>query len=677
MIITAQSNTIKKRMEAMSKYITTCPLDCPDVCSLIVSTNNNKIISIKGNPRHPITKGFTCSKAKAQLERTYSLDRITTPLLKINDVFKKITWEEAYQIIIKKISNITDTTQIMYWYDSGHGGLLSNLSKRFFNVLGGVTLPVGSLCWGASSAAQQYDFGANRAHDWNDLINSRTIIIWGKNPAFTNVHLLPYIQAAKEKGAQVIVIDPLRTKTVEMADLHVSIKPGTDGALALGMAYVILERRLINLDFVSNHVHGFEEYAHLVKEYNTSKVEEITGVPAAVIEKLAFEYAKNKPSSIMLGYGLQRYANSGQTIRAIDALGAIAGNIGIAGGGVNHANQMTVSLFHDLAGKELAKKNRFFVRAKWGEEILNAQPKVKLLFVANGNPVTQVPNTNKVLDALNTIDFKIVLDYNFTDTALAADLILPVATTFEREDLITSSWNPYIGYQPQIIEPRGEAKADYQIFSELAGKLNLDKFYIKTPKEWLEFALQPASEYGITLDILKKKGCIKNPLISQIPWEDKKFLTPSGKYELFSLKAEKEGFDPLPSYKSSKYSYTGEYTLNFISSHPQGFMHSQFYNLRKDQSNNPFVYIHPDTAEEFSLKSNEKVIIESPFGQMNAVVQIVSSVRVDTILSYQGSWRKDGGGVNQLTSDHVTDIGLGAAYYDCKVTLRKIPLDSI
>ena len=639
-------------------YRSHCPLDCPDVCSYEVTVQDGKIHKVSGTKNHLYTKGFVCSKAQKQVARMYSPDRITSPLRRSGDSFVKISWEDALAQIAEKLVQAKEKsgpTSVLYYTEEGSAGLLRGLEERFFKSFGGATFTDGSLCWGAVSGAQKLDFGEYRAHLWEDMLHSKTVVLWGRNIAETNIHMVPFVRGAQINGAFVIAIDPIKTKTASLADSHIALRPSTDGVFALSVAYVICDNDWADLEFVSKHTANFKEYLAQVKKYPPSIAAEITGIPEADIIDFAKRYATEKPACIWLGYGMQRYNDSGQTIRAIDALGALTGNIGIPGGGVNHASEYNKKIVSDISGSELASEMRYFKKGILAEEILNANPPIEVMITTSANPVTQLPNTSKTIEAFNTIPFKVVSDFFLTDTARLADIILPCASVFEKEDIIMSSWNPFIGYNPKIVEARGKAKADYEIFFALAKQMNMTAYESYQTEFWLNKALEAGEEYGITLETLQKE-IVQNPLWEKTAWQDHVFSTSSGKFNFLNNFV-------MPRVTKG---------LRLLTSHQSGTMHSQFYNLLDNELNHPQVFISPDLAEKLYLCDMEKAIIETEFGNLTAIVMVSEDIHPECIVLHEGSCIHDGGGVNLLTGDSLSDIGNGTSYNEVMCKMRKV-----
>lgn len=674
---------------------TGCPLNCIDGCQWLVSVENGEITGIQGGLDNPVTKGFVCSKATAQWRRMDSIDRITYPMYRqhTQQPWQRISWEKAYDIMAQQLTRIKQqwgTTAIYHHYDYGTNGVLSTLDQRFFNAFGGVTEHEGSICWGSGYKAQQYDFGQVVSSDWSDLVNAKTIILWGRDPAVTSVHMMPYLKEAAAKGTKIIVINPIQVKSASLAQQFVSVKPGTDGALALGIAHIILQERWLDVEFVHQYVHGFAEYAQLVHQYPPAKVSHITGVSEEEMRQLAHAIAKEKPTSIIIGYGLQRYENGGKTVRAIDSLLAITGNIGKPGACAHYAQGVNNLLLNDVVGSHLAVEKRRFPVSQIGRRVIEADdPPIKAIFVTRSNPLSQLPNTTKVRAAFNQVDFVAVADFFLNDTAEMANLFLPVTTVFEQLDLISTSWNNYITLVEPIVAPKGGAKPDWQIFSELAVKMGLKNFWpfaIEMDKltekggaeigyQWIEFALATATakKGGITLEALKKAP-LRNPLAPQVAWQDLQFKTPTGKIELYSQQAQEDTGFGLASYEPNREidldHIKSEYPYLFMTPHAAKSIHSQF--TTEQETNWSAVKLHPTTAKQLYVSNMDKVIVESPRGAMTGTVQIDSTVPTDTVVVEEGRWHKFGGGVNFLTGDHIADMGQGTPFYDCRCRVIKI-----
>jgi anaerobic selenocysteine-containing dehydrogenase len=658
-----------------------CPHNCWDQCSFIVNAAGSTITAVKPDPAQKVTGSFICRKGKRHLERINHPARLKHPLLQTGRGFKRVTWDEALALMAEKLSGATarlGPLSILHYFDGGHGGVLKNIESRFFSALGGCTAHRGSLCWSAGLAAQRYDFGGVLSHGYDDLPHSRLILIWGRNPAATGQHLLPFIRQAKKNGARVVLIDPLKTATAALADEHMAINPATDGALALGMAHLLIREGLTDGLFISRHCSGFEPYRDLVERYPPREVSQITGVAQAAIEKLAREYGAVKPGAILLGYGLQRHTNGGNTIRAIDALAALTGNIGVPGGGVSYANFQVAPWIDQayLEGADLSPCRRFYPKPGLAEALREMRdPPVECLYISRANPLTQAGNSRKLAEAFKAVPFKVVAELFMTDTAAAADLVLPSTYFLEEEDLYFNSMShTYLSYGPKLAEPPGECRHEYRIMQDLAGIMKLRGFPALPGSELIGRIIRPLTvSHGISLDKLKE-GPLALPGGEAVPWRRRVFGTPDGKYHFFSAQAAADGRDPLPVYRepselADRELHARGYRYWFATPHPPDSIHSA--HRMPERSPQPRAYLHPETAREHGFTAGSKVRIESKRGSIEATAQLEETVPRYAVVVYEGWWQCSGAAVNNLTPDRLTDMGEQAALYDCLCRIEK------
>jgi len=651
----------------MRKVKTACSLDCWDVCAIEVTMDGDKVVKIQGDADHPITKGFICQKGIKHIERVLSPDRITNPMKKINNKWISITWNDAIKEIASKLADIQKnhgTNSLIHYKDSGHGGLLKNIDTAFFNSYGGVTSPIGSLCWGAGIAAQTADFGRPLSHDPEDHLNSKTIIIWGRNPVYTNVHLVPFLKKAKANGSNIVVIDPIETATAQIATHHYQVRPEADGFLALAMAKLIIEEGLYDKNFVDNYSNGFDSYLQYVKSLSLNDLIDKTGLSLEHIKELTDLYAKENPSSIILGYGLQRYYNGGKNIRFIDALGALSGNIGIPGGGISYANRyLSGWLDNNYVNNTLSYEVPTFKKSLFAQYILQDNPhKIKGIFVTTSNPVLQLPDTPKTLEAFNTIPFKVVIDHFLTDTAQLADYVLPCTHIYEEEDFIFSSmWQPYFYYTERVLSPRQDVKSEFEIFNLLAREMNMMSFLKKYPDEktFLEISLTPLlKDMGLSLDDIKGKRLKLDG--NQIPWKNKIFATSSKKFQFINPLEDDLRFI---SYEDDNY------PLHLLSVHPKHSLHSQHF-IDEHPETLPKIYGNSQTFNEYNVCDGDEIILRSKSGSIKGIISIHEGVRQGVLMVYEGWWLKNQG-VNNLTPIGISDIGNQAVFNNCMCKIHK------
>lgn len=655
-----------------------CPLNCWDSCGFLVTVEDGKVTKVEGNPDHPITQGKICGRGRMLENRANSADRLLYPLKKIDGNFQQISWEQALDEIAEKLAYYKEsfgTTSVLHSHDYANSGLLANLDSRFFHLYGGVTELTGSICWGAGIEAQNWDFGDSHSHAPEDLSNSKHIVIWGRNIARTNMHLFQSLQSVKKQGAKIYVIDPIFNATAKIANEYISIKPGFDGFLAAGIMKELLRMEGHDEKFLAAHTVGFEDVKTLLDSVSLDYISEVTEVPIALITQLAEVYA-DRPVSTIIGLGMQRYENGGNTIRLIDALVAVSGNIGIPGGGANYANKQVGQNFdyQNLTIPERKSSARTFTMMRQAEEILTAMdPPIKMGIVTCGNPLTQVPDTNRVRQAFESLETLVVIDQFRTDTAELADYVLPAATAFEAEDVFFSSmYHQYVNHGPKLVEPPGEAKPDAWIWAELATRLGFGVEFDFTREEFLKMGLVSLSKKGVTLEKIRADKFAELP-IEEVPWANRKFKTPSGKYE-FTSSAVPDGRIKLSLPAETKWTkpeLAGKYPYSLLTIHPLRSNHSQHFQLFQPE---PYVKVEiaKSVAAEKGLKDQDYVRVWNDRGEIHGTVSILKTAHPGTINIDEGLSARFGGTANQLTSSRVSDNGLGSSLYDCLVTIEKV-----
>ncbi|WP_299089824.1 molybdopterin-dependent oxidoreductase [uncultured Metabacillus sp.] len=662
-------------------FKSSCPLNCWDSCGFEVTVEDGKVTKVEGDKEHPITQGKICGRGRMLEAKTNSSERLTTPLKKVNGRFIEISWEQALDEVagkMREIKKIHGPTAILHSHDYANNGLLINLDKRFFHCFGGVTELVGSICWGSGIEAQTWDFGSSFSHAPDDIFHSKHVVIWGRNVARTNMHLFHYLQEAKKRGASITVIDPIFNATAKIADRYLSIKPGMDGLAAIGvMKYLIAENKQ-DQTFIDHHTIGYHDLLALLDSIKMDDILAQAEMTFDDIKYLASLYADG-PTSTYIGLGMQRYANGGNTIRLIDALVAVSGNIGIPGGGANFGN-LQVGRSFQMDGLTLPHKkaaSRQFPMMNQAEAILSAKnPEIKMIFVTCGNPLAQVPNSTKVKQAFESVETLVVVDHFLTDTAELADYVLPTTTVFEEEDIYYSSmYHHFVNYGEKLVEPPGEAKSDLWIWTQLAERLGFGEAFHMSRTEFLEIGLFDLNKHGITLERLKKEKRLPLP-VQHVPWETKEFLTPTGKFEFTSSLAEVKGYEGKPVYLPPKESsitnsaLARKYPYQLLSIHPSRSNHSQHYILIKALQMVK-IEISEDIASEKQIEDGDSVTIYNDRGRLSGIAKIMKQAHPRTINVDEGQWHKFGGSVNLLTSDGLSDNGLGSVLYDCLVNIKK------
>ena len=648
-----------------------CPLDCWDTCSWLVSVENGAVTGVRGDPDDPYTRGFVCPKARFQMERHNAPDRPMHPLVKSRGSWRQAGWDEALALLSGKIQDAVERygpSSVFYYHDAGSMGLSKSLGLRLFRRLGAAE-PLGGLCWAAGIKAQEYDFGYHLANSPADVLNSSMAIIWGKNPAATNVHLTPFLKEARQRGTRLVLVDPIRSPSVALVDEHIQLRPATDGALALSMCHVIVEEGLVDVPFVAAYTVGFDAFRQHLAKYTPLWGEKLTGIDREVIASLARRYATGGPATILMGYGFQRHYGGGNAVRACDALAVLTGNVGKAGGGANYANGYIAKSLVSLAGtSNPARPVRRIPRATLGDISSLKDPPVEVMVVSGANPLNQSPGARRTRDALAGIPFKAVLDLRWTETCEDADLFLPVATSFEDRDLHSCSWHDRLTLTDRCVAPRGEALPDRVIWQRLAERLGYGSEFSKTLDEWVDVALERMRAAGLSAKSLSGKT-VSFPGMPAVAYQSGVFLTSSGKFEFVSKRAAEETGYPMATYVGppngdGNDGGNGAYPLRLLSPRRIDHLHSQFYERVLAPGGLPVAYLSRGDLAAAGMVDGDTARMESAYGAIEVLLKETGDVPPGVALMYEGGSVIDGKGANLLTPQGETDMGHGAVFYD-------------
>lgn len=687
-----------------------CPHDCPDTCSMVFTVKDKKLISVHGNPDHPITQGGLCVKLKDYEKRHYHPDRLLYPMKRTgpkgSKQFERITWDEAFNTITtkwKKIIAEDGSQAIMPNSYLGNQGLVHGLNggDAFFARMG-ATVTERTFCGEGSCTAWLLTVGPTAGVDPESFIHSKYIVIWACNSASTNLHHWRIVKEAQEKGAKIVVIDSYASKTAKGADWHIAPKPGTDGALAMAMMHVIIEEGLQDQDYIDNYTHGYAELAARAKTRTPEWAEKITGIPANDIRKFAREYATSQPSAIRIGVALERSYGGSQAIRAVTCLPALTGAWRHVGGGIlqfpvwEHPYKFDVICRPDLIPEGTQVVNNLqFGRALLGE--LDLKTPIKSVMVWNTNPLTQAPETDKIAKGLEREDlFTIVADHFISDTAAYADIVLPAAMGAEMEDMILSWGHLYLTYNEKCIEPPGEALPNNEIFRRLAKLMGFEDENFKwNDTECLENYVDwdaPTCE-GIDLDYLRQHGFARLKDFGdkdvRARHAEGNFPTATGKCHFMAEGAKNfvagpfrqmyEGFqpgedlDPLPDYVESRETPTtnpdlaAKYPLNIISPKSHGFLNSCYANdARKIKGQGEqCVLINQLDAAARDIKEGSVVKVFNNRGAFEGVAKISDDVNAGIVVATLGYWRQlNKGTVNCISSAEFGDMGHSTTFSD-------------
>jgi anaerobic selenocysteine-containing dehydrogenase len=673
-----------------------CPHDCPDTCAMLVTVESGRAVRVQGDPEHPFTQGFLCAKVNRYVERTYHRDRLLTPLRRVGPKgsgrFEPVSWDVAVDEIAARLGAIAaspDGPQAILPYSyAGTMGMVqgSSVDRRFFHALGASKLDR-TICSMAGTVGMRMTVGANIGADAEGIPESDLVLLWGTNTLTSNPHLWPFVLRARERGARVIAIDPIRTRTATQCDEWIGIRPGTDAALALAMMHVIFERGLEDRDYLARHTLGENELRSRVCEWPPERAASVTGVPAEVISSLAERYGQARAAFVRVNYGLQRHYGGGMAVRTIACLPAVTGHWRRPGGGVQLSTSANFAFNKAaLERPDLCPPVRTINMIRLGEALTHADagvggPPVKALVVYNSNPAAVAPERSEVLRGLARDDlFTVVLEHFQTDTADWADIVLPATTQLEHWDVHLAYGHHYLSLNRPSIAPLGESRPNSEIFRLLGRRMGL------APAEAFEnddetlirqaLASNAPALSGITFDALLERGWMRLSLPAPyLPFAEGKFPTPSGKCEFYSERMAQMGLDPLPAFTPPREfpeavpELAARYPLTLVSSPAHQFLNSTFVNvdaLRRG-AREPECLLHPADAERRGISVGERVVVHNDRGSFTAVARIEDSIREGVVWApsiWWGKYAADGRNANHTTSQLETDMGHGPVFYD-------------
>jgi anaerobic selenocysteine-containing dehydrogenase len=671
---------------------------------MVVTVEDGRAIRLRGDPDHPFTRGFLCGKVARYLERVYHPERLLHPLRRVGPKgagrFERISWDEAIAEIAREFHRLAASadgpqTILPYSYAGTMGQVQGNsLDRRFFHRLG-ASLLERTICATAGAAGCDYTLGTRAVTDPEDVLHARTIVNWGSNTSVTNLHLWAFMHQARQRGARIVTIDPHQSKTAQRSDWWLPIRPGTDAALALGMMHVIFRDGLQDNDFLQRHCLGADELRERVlRDYPLDRVARITTIPPADIERLALEYATQRPAFLRVNYGLQRHAGGGMAMRTITCLPALVGSWKERGGGcLLSTSQLFPWNEAALERPDLIPPGTRSINMVQLAEALHgaiAGPPVRALYVYNANPASVCPDQRRVLSGLAREDlFTVVHDLFLTDTARYADLVLPATSQLEHLDIHGAYGHFYVQLNEPAIAPLGEAKPNTEVFRLLAKAMGFEReLFEVSDLELAALAIAPCEATsprlypprdafaGITIERLRREGPIRvNVPREFVPFAEGRFATPSGKCELYSARLTEVGLDPLPTYTppaedpQTRLDLAASYPLQLVTPPHPALLNSTFANVEslREQAGETTVELNEADAARRGIVAGQRVRVFNARGAFLARAVVGQSVRPGVAASLGLRWgchTIDGVNGNATTSTRLTDLGAGATFFD-------------
>lgn len=685
-----------------------CPHDCPDTCGVITEVVDGRAVNFYGDAQHPVTQGWLCAKVRPYLEHVYHPERLRYPLQRVGakgaGQWRRVSWDEALQTIGERWREIIaqyGADAILPYSYSGTLGLVQMTvsSERFWNRMGAGTLER-SICGAAAEQAVELTLGARWAPAYEDVVHSRLLIIWGHNPASTAPHLMPHLRNAQRNGTKLVVIDPRRTRTARWADWHLAPIPGTDGALALGLAHILVNEACHDEDWLEAHTVGWPRLRRRLADYPPQRVARITGLPEEDLLRLARLYAAETPALIKVADGINRNLNGGQNVRAILALPAITGQYGRLGGGLAYSTSGYLQWDAAAVGHrtECPPPGRRVNMNRLGAALLGDvdDPPIKSLFVFGANPVASTPNAGKIVEGLQRDDlFTVVHELFLTDTASYADIVLPATSQLEQVDLHKAYGHTYLTYNHAAIPPFEEARSNWDVMRNLAETMGFDEPWLKQGADDViaevlaATAANNAALRDVTLERLQAERSLPLNIASGPPFAGGIFPTPSGKVELYCQALADMGLDPLPAWAGreddggvgrpdldpqARARLRPESSLALLTGAAHHFVSSSLANQASlvQREGTPFLEIHPDDAAARDIGDGDRVIVENGRGWCELRAVVSEGVRPGVVVSPKGRWprRNDGRNVNWTTSDALADMAGQSTFHSNRVWVR-------
>jgi anaerobic selenocysteine-containing dehydrogenase len=678
----------------------TCPMDCPDTCSWIVTVKDGKAIRLRGDPNHPFTRGALCAKMNGYIEFTRHPGRLMHPMRRVGAKgegrFVRINWDEALGEISDRFKSIIAThgsEAIWPYVGCGSYGILQGLfgaGKRLWNVLG-ASQHIVTICTIAGCYGTGYTIGDRRiGMDPETLRHSKLILLWGTNTLTTNMHLWRVIQDARAAGAHVVCIDPLRTRTADACDEHLAPIPGTDAALALGLMNVVITKGAEDSDYIEQHTVGWGAFHKRILEYPPVRVAQITGLDVEVIEALGRRLAESRPTGIRMMMGVTRHGGGGMAVRTISCIPGITGDWKYPGGGASYDTRgffkadWNALLRDDLRPKPLRKMSM----TRLGEGLLERDdPRVMALFVYASNPVASAPHQNKIRQGLMRDDlFTVSMEQFETDTTNYADILLPSTTQLEHADIHNAYGHLYLSWNEPAVAPPGECLAPTEIFRRIAREMGLECSCLYDSDETMARQLLASGDptlEGITLERLKAEGWVRLNYPADAALLKDGFPTPSGKLEFYSETMAADGLDPLAGYTEPYEAaqrgteLASRFPLALIANARHYAINSMFANspLHARRQGKPIVHIHPDDALPRGLLPGMTALIFNDRGNFQAEVDVCEKVRPGVLGTTKGAWPGLENGktnINATVDERDSDMGGGAVFHDNRVEIRAL-----
>ena len=659
---------------------TACQLDCPDACSLAVTVQHGKVITIDGSHKNPVTDGYICAKVRKFGERVYGPDRLLHPAVRTgrkgDGRFKRASWDEALNLVVERMQRAkadAGAESILPYSYGGSNGLLTqdNLDAQLWRRFGTSRL-ARTVCAAPTGAANMALYGKMPSVTYQDYPDARLIILWGVNPSASGIHLVPYVRQAQKQGAKLVVIDPRTTPLAKSADVHLAVKSGTDVAVALAIHRYLFTNGHADTAFLDKHTTGADALRERAEPWTIEQAADVAGVEASALARVAELYAQSSPALVRCGWGLERNRNGGNAAMAVLALPAVAGKFGVRGGGYSMSNSASWNIDRTWIGTP-EPDTRIVNMNHLGRALLEYEdPPVNVLFVYNCNPAATVPDQRRIIRGLEREDlFTVVFEQVMTDTAVYADVLLPATTFLEGYDFAKAYGPINLDLGKAVVDAVGEARSNADVFGELCARLG-----VLSPNE-------PTGELDLMLEVLNRlpeeigeplrAGDLPTPPFGSAPVQfvDVFPNTSDRKVHLFPAALEAEA--PMGLYRFQPDPASERYPLALISPASDRTISSTLGELpRRDVK----LMMHPTDAAARGLADDDAVRVFNELGEVHCILDIDTAIRPGTVSLPKGLWRRSLRSHTTgtaLVPDTLTDLGGGACFNDARVQVASLP----
>ena len=659
---------------------TACPLDCPDSCSLAVTVQHGKVITIDGSQKNPVTNGFICAKVRKFADRVYGPDRLLYPAVrrgkKGEGKFARVSWDEAFERIVAEMTKARDkdgAASILPYSYGGSNGLLTqdNFDARLWRKFGTSRLDR-TVCAAPTGAANMALYGKMPSVTYQDYPHAAVIVLWGVNPSTSGIHMVPFIREAQSRGTKLVVVDPRTTPLAKAADVHLAVKPGTDVAVALAFHRHLFATGRADDAFLKEHTKGAAHLRARAEPWTFQKAAATADVDPAAIETAAELYAAHSPALVRCGWGLERNRNGGSAAMAVLALPAVGGKFGVRGGGYAMSNSASWDITRSwIDAPEPA--TRVVNMNHLGRALTDYDdPPVNVLFVYNCNPAATVPDQHHVLRGLSRENlFTVVFDQVMTDTALFADVVLPATTFLEGYDFARAYGPLNLDLVRPVIDASGESRPNADVFGELCVRLGLTESTDAAGE--LDLLVRVFDDLPPSIGANLRDGrSAAPPFVTTAPVQfvDVFPKTADQKVDLFP--AAYDAGAPAGLYAFQPDPATERYPLALISPSSDRTISSTLGELPRPDVK---LTMNPRDAEARGLADADLVRMFNDLGEVHCTLAVSASVRPGTVSLPKGVWRRstrNGFTGTSLVPDSLTDIGGGACFNDARVQVSSL-----